>query len=476
MRTKLLAFTQFANTLLPHETSYLLSVQHFQDTERLDILKQVDFNCKNIDQFTPYGGQINKRKYSHVKTWIEERLNRIDVDRHFTWMSEVEQHIVTDTILPEQEKKLLKEIRRYKQPGFFFIKFYELTRAYHHFLLVRMRYDDEKMVGRFLETFAERYQYSLAVSEKIHAATKDIVGQYRQNNQESEHWKQWLTEVFYDENLDGHNRYQALVRLSFIGFNYRQYDSLLEHFEYIDQLFARGINYSKRLLANYYHNRLILHSNFKQLDHAAYYGKLSIRAKNHDYLHYVNNLVAILLRKNEPQRALLTIREASKEAKVTQNLHSKISYVAFYIECLNKNAQYKSAENYASTFLKAYKKEVLQYRWHLFFSAYLEALLQQGKYRKMLRVIWQNQLIEKDKKYQSRANYLPTISWYRAVAAYKEGIWKERDVEADLLAFADPRSQAAERTAYAALWQQLERHIPELLSKVSAQLTVASGY
>lgn len=473
MRTKLLAFTQYANTLLPHETSYLLSVQHFQDPERLEILQQVDFNCKHIQQFTPYREHINKRKYSHVKTWIEDRLGRIDVDRHFTWMSEVEQGIVTDTVLPEQEKKLLKEIRRYRHPGYFFVKFYQLTRAYHHFLLVRMRYDDEKMVGRFLEAYAERYAYSLAVSDKIHTATKDIVGQYRQNNQESEQWEQWLTEVFYDENLDGHNRYQALVRLSFIGFNYRRYDFLLKHFEYIDEHFAKGVNYSKRLLANYYHNRLILHSNFKELNKAAYYGKLSIRAKNHDYLHYVNNLVAILLRQQQPQQALQTIREASKEAKVTQNLHSKISYVAFYIECLNKNAQYKSAENYASTFLKAYKKEILQYRWHLFFSAYLEALLQQGKYRKMLRVIWQNQLMEKDKKYQSRANYLPTISWYRAVAAYKEGIWKARDVEADLLAFAEKKERAAERAAYIALWKQLERHIPEILRKVSVQLTHA---
>ena len=471
MRTKLLAFTQYANTLLPHETTYLLSVQQFQDQERLAILQQVDFNCKHIDQFTIYGEHINKRKYSHVKTWIEERLARIDVDRHFTWMSEVEQRIVTDTVLPEQEKKLLKEVRRYRHPGYFFVKFYELIRTYHHFLLVRMRYDDEKMVARFLETYAEPYQYSLAVSAKIHSATKDIVEQYRQNNQESKQWEQWLTEVFYDENLDGHNRYQALVRLSFIGFNYRRYDFLLEHFEYIDQNFAKGINYSKRLLANYYHNRLILHSNFKELDKAAYYGKLSIRAKNHDYLHYVNNLVAILLRQQQPQQALQTIREASKEAKVTQNVHSKVSYVAFYIECLNKNAQYKSGENYASTFLKAYKKEILQYRWHLFFSAYLEALLQQGKYRKMLRVIWQNQLMEKDKKYQSRANYLPTISWYRAVAAYKEGIWKARDVEADLLAFAEKRGGTEERAAYQALWKQLERHIPELLSKVSTQLT-----
>lgn len=476
MKTRLLAFTQFANALLPHETSYLLSVQHFQDPERLEILKQVDYNCKNIDQFTPYGEHINKRKYSHVKTWIEDRLTRIDVDRHFTWMSEVEQRIVTDTILPEQEKKLLKEIRRYRHPGFFFVKFYELTRAYHHFLLVRMRYDDEKLVGQFLETYADRYQYSLQVSAKVHGATKDIVGQYRQNNLESEQWKQWLTEVFYDEKLDGHNRYQALVRLSFIGFNYRQYGFLLEHFEYIDQHFAKGVNYSKRLLANYYHNRLILHSNFKELELAAYYGKLSIRAKNHDYLHYVNNLVAILLRQDQPQQALLSIRAASKEAKVTQNLHSKVSYVAFYIECLNKNAQYKSAENYATTFLKAYKKEVLQYRWHLFFSAYLEALLQQGKYRKMLRVIWQNQLIEKDKKYQSRANYLPTISWYRAVAAYKEGIWKARDVEADLLAFAEKSGKTEERAAYASLWKQLQRHIPELLNKVSAQLTFDTTY
>ncbi len=466
MRTNLLAFTEFTNTLLPHETSYLLSIQKFQDEERLTILKQVDYNCKHIDQFTPYTTQINKRKYSHIKTWIRERLAAIDVDLDFAWMNALEQNIMTDTISPEQEKQLLKAIRRYRHPRFFFLKFYQLTRNYHHFLLVRMRYNDEKMVGQFLDKYRQRYEYSNEVSDKIHSATKDIVGQYRKNNHESEQWLQWLSTVFYDESLDGLNRYQALVRLSFIGFNYRRFDFLLEQFDYIDALFSRGISYSKRLLANYYNNRLMLHSKFKELEKAAYYGRLAIRARNHDYLHYVNNLAAILLRQDKPKEALQIIRTASKEAKVTQNLHSKVSYVAFYIECLNKNKQYKNAENYASSFLKAYKKEVLEYRWHLFFSAYLEALLQQGKYRKMLRVVWQNQLIEKDKAYQSGANYLPTISWYKAVAAYKEGILKARDVEAVLLEYSAQVKKGAERPAFQALRLQLEKHIPDLLARL----------
>ena len=74
MRNKLQKFTAFADTLLPHETEYLLSVQRFDDDERLAILRLIDYNCRNIYQFTPYGEEIDKRKYSHLKNWITEQL------------------------------------------------------------------------------------------------------------------------------------------------------------------------------------------------------------------------------------------------------------------------------------------------------------------------------------------------------------------------------------------------------------------
>ncbi|MDX1666132.1 MAG: hypothetical protein R3350_02835 [Saprospiraceae bacterium] len=427
MRAKLQKFTRFANSLLPHETEYLLSIQQFEDTDKYSILLRIDQNCRRIDQFSPYDVDIDKRKYSHLKNWIKKRLKSIDVDENFDWMSHLERQITIDAITPGEEKKLLKAIRQYEHPLFFFTKFYELLRHYRQFLLIRMRYDDHSLVDQFLEQYEQAYRKSRSVNEEIHRATLDIVRQYSENNAESKQWERWLTGVFYDEELDGLNRYQALIRLIFIGLNYRKFDTLLEKFDYIDELFKQGQYYSKRLLLNYYSNRLLLHTKFQQLEKASYYGYLSIRGKNHDYILYVNNLCAVLLRRKKYEEALSLMNEAAPEMKNTKNFHNRIGFVAFYAKSLNENGLYKNAENYAESFLIAYRREVFKYRWHIFFTTYLEALLYQRKFMKVMRVIRKNNLIERDRKYRDRAVYLPTIAWYYLIAQYKEGevLWQD---------------------------------------------------
>ena len=52
MRNKLQKFTDFAHSLLPHETQYLLSVQHLEDPTRLEILQRMAYNSRQINQFT----------------------------------------------------------------------------------------------------------------------------------------------------------------------------------------------------------------------------------------------------------------------------------------------------------------------------------------------------------------------------------------------------------------------------------------
>jgi hypothetical protein len=471
MRSKLQKFTTFTGTLLPHETDYLLSIEQFSDDQRRAILHRVDFNCKHIDQFTPYDESLDKRKYSHLKNWILDRLRAIDVDVQFEWMSEMERKIMTDTILPVEEKQLLKAIRSYQAPGFYLTKFFELAKDYRHYLLIRMRYSDHQSVTAFLDKYQALYDRSKEINERIHLATIDIVDQYASNDSESRQWEEWLTEVFYDETIDGMNRYLAMVRLIFIGFNYRTFDSLLEKFDYLDQLFRKGVYYSKRLLLNYYHNRLMLHSKYKEKEKAVYYGYLSVRAKNSDYLLYVNNLCAVLLRQGRYEEALSVLKAAYPDSKTTKNFHNKIGYVAFYIESLNKNQRFRSAENYAATFLQAYKKEIFEYRWHLFFAAYLEALLQQQKYRELLRIVRNNKLLLREQKYQSRANYLPTILWFNSVAEYKEGQLSEQDLADTLLNHIhtlDPES--GKFSLVIELLQLLKPHIPKVLNLVQGQL------
>lgn len=467
MRSKLQKFNDFAQSLLPHETSYLLDIQQFEDEKRLEILRQIDHNCRNIHQFTPFDEELDKRKFSNLKTWITERLAAIDVDAHFEWMSGLEHKIMTDSILPEEEKQLLREIRHFKHPSFYFVKFFELVVHYRHFLLIRLRYADHELANEFIKRYDPMYQHSLMTNEKLHQATLDIVNQYAGDNSESIQWERWLSDVFYDEKLDGHNRYLALVRLIFIGFNYRNFEPLLEKFNYLDELFRQGRYYSKRLLLNYYSNSLLLYSKFQDFDKAAYYGYLSLRSKNHDFLFYATNLAAVLLRQEKKEEALRVMKEAYPEMKVTPNFHAKVGFVAFFIKCLNKNERYKNAENYANSFLRAYKKEIFEYRWHIFFTAFLETLLALKDYKKMIRLIRQNRLLELEKKYKSRANYLPTLLWYNAVAEYKEMTLDEESLYQLMAEQIKTLKDHPDRAPQVAdLLQELKSHIPKVFNRL----------
>ncbi|MBL7818964.1 MAG: hypothetical protein JNL70_28445 [Saprospiraceae bacterium] len=422
MRNKLQKFTDFANGLLPHETEYLLSVQQFQDKKKLDILEQIDFNCKNIHLFKPFDEEVDKRKYSNLKTWIEEHLAEIDVDAQYDWIARTNQSIMTDSITPEEEKNLLKTIKDYPlSTAFYFIKFYELVKDYRQFLLIRMRYAEHRQADNFLKDNKERYDYCSAVSEKMHEATLDIVHQYSQHDVEPPHdWESWLTNCFYDEKLDGLNRYLALVRLTFLYNNYRKFEKLLVNYDAIDALFRKGIYYSKRLLVNYYGNRLLLHTRFNEFDKAEYYGYLSTRVKNNDYLHYINNLCSILLRGRKNEAALKLMRQAHPEMKRTQSFHNKIGFMGFYTKALNVNGLCRNGESYVESFLRVYKNEVFEHRWHLFFTAYLESLLGQKKYVKLLQIVKRFKLLDRERQYRKNAAYLPTVLLYNALAEFKD--------------------------------------------------------
>lgn len=468
MRQNLQKFTDFSNTLLPHETAYLLSIQSFEDPQRLEILRRIDQNSRQIEQFRPYDADIDKRKYNHLQNWIKERLQAIDVDEQHDWMLQMERKIMTDTIDQEDEKKLLKSVRRYEHPSFFFIRFYELLLHYRHFLLIRIRHRDYQLVNDWLLEYEARYQHAKHGYDKLHEATKDVVEQYTSGNKESLQWRGWLEEVFLDEHMDGLNRYLAFVRLTFIAFNYQDYTRIREHFDVLDRDFLEGRHYSKRLLANYYSNRLLLHARFKEYQRAVFYGQLSIRANNHDYLFYVNNLAAVQLRLGQATDALALLKSASPRAKTSTSMHSRIGYVAFYIEALLKNGQYKSAESFGNTFLLAYSKEIMQYRWHLFFSAYMLALLLQEQPEKCLKVARKYRLLDRDKNYRKKANYLPNIPILLAIAKWKDGLLTDASLQTEispLLEALEANNNYQERLGY--FLQDLHHYFPDLKKQLT---------
>ena len=106
MRPKLSIFTDFANTLFPHELEYLIAVQNFSKPLNLKILKQIySNNTSSGKHWKPFDESIDKRTYSYLKL-DNSNLPKIDVDYFFDWLIETEKNL-TDVIVPSDEAVIL---------------------------------------------------------------------------------------------------------------------------------------------------------------------------------------------------------------------------------------------------------------------------------------------------------------------------------------------------------------------------------
>ena len=420
MKQKLARFQDFADTLLPHETGWLLGVHQFSDPDKVRILELLHHNSRLEGPQVPFDEAIDKRKYSYIIGWVEERLSGIDVDAQFLRIAHLDRQIATDAITTEEERQLSRLIRDTDHRAFNFLRIYDLVNGYRHFLLIRMRYRQHAEADEFLRRHKARYEHARDIGDKIHYATQDIVRQYAGSPAESIQWERWLTDVFLDDDLDGNSRYMALVRLTFLYFNYRQFDRLRAKFEAYDELLQAGVYYSRRLLLNYYSNRLLLHNYCGEYDEAIRYGYLSIRSRNADYIHYVNTLAGVLLRQERPAEALEVMRRAYPELKQVSSFHNRLTFVSFYLRALHANGLLKNAENYAETFLRAFSEEIFDHRWHLFFTVFFDILMHRDKTARIVRLARKYRLLQREQELTAHAGSQPYLLWYHTLAAYAE--------------------------------------------------------
>lgn len=460
MRPKLKTFGAFADQLLPHETHYLLSIQQLEDEEKLGVLKLLDYNCNHLHAPKAFDPHLDRRKYSHLKNWVQKQLKAIDVDAHFEWMVDLEQKIHTDRINPLEEKALLKALRKSEQPIFNFTKFFELLRQYRQFLLIRLRHQEYQLVDEFLKKHRAPYERSIRVNEQLEYATRDIVRHFSEHSTESIQWQRWLTDVFYDEELDGHTRYMALVRLLYIAFNYKQYRPMLPLFDYLDQNLAKGRPYSRRILLNYYNNRLLLHTALGEMDKGINYGYLAIRSKTHDYLLYVNNLCKVLVQEEQAEESWRILREALPSLKTTPNFHSRIGFSALYMRTLVMRGEYEKARSYGEINLRAYEKEILRYRWHAFFAAYLESLLLLRQFGKIDELSRRFRLMTLEQDYCRQTQAPPLVSWYVCISRYYLGELHLHEIPQHLLTRADKQSMPFQLSSKG-LTEQIYEAFPE---------------
>lgn len=412
MKPKLINFEHFADTILPHEIGYLMDQNQINDPERLDILSKISIKSSDNKGSLAFDDSIDKRKYSHLKNWINKKLEKIDVDHFHSWLHDLDQKIMQDAIEPDEERQLLKVVSQYQHCHFYFTKLYEILQNYSHFLLVRLRLQDYEVVNQFLSDYEYAYKYNKLADENLHKASSQIVTIYASGSKQNTGWRKWLTEVLYNEQTQGYLRYLALIRLHFCALCDNQYEGLQGHYEYMDRFLAKGEFYSKRILVNYYFNRMLLHAKNEEYKKANHYGRLSIKIKTHDYLLYCNNLSSTLIKQEKYSEALEILKGANKEYKNSNNFYHKTDYVSFFMECLIGQQALKSAQDYGMSFYKAYKKEIFESRWHVFFTTLIKCLYTNEKYKEAIHLINIEKLLQKEEALSGSAKKVSMITHY----------------------------------------------------------------
>jgi len=406
-----------------------MHIQRFEDAEKLNILRLLHLKATQAEAEVHFDESIDRRKYSYIMSWCQAQLARIDVDNLLCRLSDYDRMIMTDNIDLKTERQLLKLFRQASTDYYSFLKLYDIGRSYRHFLQIRMRHHAFQVVDQFLRKHRTSYEYARMVNDKMHTVTEDIIEQYKSKHGDTMVYEQWLDSVYKDEGLDGYNRVLAWIRILFIAHNYRMIDRLSEKFDYFETMINNSRFYSRRILANFYSQKLLYFASQNKLDKAIEFGYLSIRERNNDYLYYINNLAAVLLRAERPVESLRILLLATEDTRRESNYHNKISHAAYLIMSRIENKQYKQAENSGDVFFNAYKTEIFEHRWHLFMTYYLRAILLLKNYKKIIRLIRQTRLMEHDRTYMDSPNYTSVIPWIYNLAQYREGRLKAEEFQ-----------------------------------------------
>lgn len=413
-------FQTFSASLFPGEVMILSRHSGMSDPEKLDILKRLLHSAGNPEETFEVKPGTDKRKLSYVKTWCIDKLKAVDVDVRLSRLLQWEQQILLDNIASDEEKTFLQTIRKTNASDFNFIKCYEIAHRYRHYLQVRFRKKEVATVVDFLDTFHRDYEKSKQLSDEIHVATRDILILYEKKQELNTRWIGILSDIFFDEGNDGYTRILAWIRLVLIANSSNDYSFLEEHFKLFEAKLLDGTFYSKRIMANFYSQYLLFYANRQDFKKAAYYGRLSIKLKNNDYLYYANNLVAVLLRDKNTAEALDILKSTATIASESTNFHNRLTHISYFIRALTDSGKAEHAESRGFVFYNLFKKEIFNYRWHLFFSVWLRAMAYCGKFAGLLKMYKLYPGIGAEEMRQNkRQGGFPFITFMSHVARYR---------------------------------------------------------
>lgn len=471
MKDKLVSFQIFTSELYPHELDYLLSIQQFKKESNVSILNLIHYNSHNPKSQSKFDKSIDKRTYSYLKNWITESLGKIDVDIFGDWIVRVERDIMSDSIQTSEEKRLLKEMENILPSSYYFMKFYRVLQHYRDYLIVRNRTRNYSFIGEYLDRYKSNYLLSQSLNNKINEAAEKVIFRKILVVEEFSVWEKLFSEIYYNETLDGYTRYRAVVRLTILYYTNREFDKLRMVYEHLDKQFKTPAFYCKRILANYYANMAMMHSKLNELEEAEKYGMLSIRYKNSDFLFYLVNVCDILLRSKKNMEALQIMVESFPELKKSGNFYYKIGFTSYYIKALVENGMIEKAIEYGDTFLNGYRREIFEFRWHLFFISYITALFRAEKYSKIISIVRRYKLGIKEKQLLGTAQYLPFIQIYLVSSEYMEGVVTCDNLKKSIIQHVlDLGQNRFKHRKVMDLLQALSQNLPDLVHDVMVDL------
>lgn len=429
MKEKLKKFKSFAQTLLPHELRFLLSIQRFQDDEKLQIIQKLVTGAEEITDEPDFDTTIDKRKYSYIQRWVQNELNKIDVDKKYLWISKMQQDILLDRISTKDEAAILKSLSSITNTSYYFSKHYEMLIELRQYLLIRRRHAEYKKVETHISEYTYDYQRSLLVNQQMNQATKEIMGLGTKYSKDKDKWEKWLKTTFANEQLDGLNRYMAFVRLSYYYLRENELNKLEETYNNVQSLFENGHYYSRRLLLNFYNNSLVLYDRKKEYSTAYYYGMLSIKGTGPDQLLYFNNFINIMMKQEKYDAALTLINAKGFKMSGFKDHYSVIGYVSNHIRCLLKTDHLNHALNKANVFWEDNKLKIMEYRWHRFLTAYLETLIANKEYLKIIRLVNRYKLIPlEQERPDKRKSINRSIEAMYNLAKYHQGDLSQKEI------------------------------------------------
>lgn len=381
MRQRLKTFHQFVENLFPSEIAIISKNHSFKDVELIQLID--DLSKKSaLGNDISFNASLDPRKYSKFIAKAKSLLLKFDVDEHFIRINRIHSSIITDIIPPDQERQIYREMDRFSVSDFHSLRFYEMIQSYEHHLLMRNRRADLVRVHQFIEKHKASIQEELERTRCLRKITISISNESFQ----SEENLNWLQEILYNNEVSQGTRYSAWLAYNMHYINKKSGENLVEPMKYLEGRIADGMFYSRRILSNFYANKLLIFRYIDNLEEANKAGKLSLKYETVDHLYYLNNYCSTLIQTNQGKTALAMLKKNENHFYTTRSASRKLIYLAHRMRCEKDRKEYPTLLGMCRDLIDTLKSKLFNHTWHYFFRQYLLILFRTEQYHRILRI------------------------------------------------------------------------------------------